>query len=90
VGRPAAALRQEWGPPTREVEDGALRILIYEQLDRQSGADFQSITAPRGSRYTAAQTEAIEGYRTLTVYVRSYLFWVNHEGTIVQSEVRQP
>lgn len=92
VGRPAAALQQEWGPATREIVDGDLRILVYEQVEKRTGSDFQSPTVGRtsGGPAALAQAQAAEAYRSPTVYVRSYLFWVNREGTIVHSDVRQP
>src|SRR2546428_3365171 len=33
VGRPAAALEKDWGPPTRELSDDAFRLLVYEQTE---------------------------------------------------------
>jgi len=94
VGQPAAALEREWGPPTRHVQDGEQRILIYEELETTTRRDFGSPTGG-GSRYgmdrlSTAQALANEAYRPPTVYVRSYLFWVNREGTIVHSSVHQP
>lgn len=89
VGRPVTALRQDWGPPTREVEDGANRILIYEEIERRStGASFQ---APRQtSRNDPPESVSQDSYRGPRVYARSYLFWVNREGAIVHVDVRQP
>jgi len=87
IGRPAAALEREWGTPTREVPDGALRILIYEQFEKRSGSDFQ---AGAGRRAITSSDAPSETYRSPTVYARSYLFWVNPEGTIVHSDVRNP
>ncbi|MBI3456588.1 MAG: hypothetical protein HY002_12495 [Candidatus Rokubacteria bacterium] len=92
VGRPAAALEKDWGPPTREVPDGELRILIYEEVTKNTQRTFDSAD-PRGrtlGAYAAAQAAAQEAYRLPTVYVRSYLFWVNRGGTIVNSAVHQP
>lgn len=92
VGRPAATLERDWGPATREVEDGALRLLIYEQLERRSASDFQKDDQARQTRgtYGAAQALAIEAARGPTVYARSYLFWVSREGAIVRADVREP
>jgi hypothetical protein len=88
VGRPVAALRQEWGAPTREVQDDGLRIVIYEQLERNTPRSFTN-PAPR-ARDAAIQDLVNEGARGPTVYVRSYLFWVNAEGAIIRADVRQP
>lgn len=91
VGRPAAALRQEWGLPTREIPDGARRILVYEQLEKRSGSDFQSTpSSARQSGLSPAQALANEIYRNPTVYVRSYLFWVDAQDAIVHVDIRQP
>ncbi len=92
VGRPAAAIQREWGPATREIVDGDLRILVYEQVERRTSSDFQSPVATRSSGGAAAlaHAAAAEAFRSPTVYVRSYLFWVNREGTIVHSDVREP
>ena len=92
MGRPAAAIQQEWGPATREIVDGDLRILVYEQVERRTSSDFQSPAATRASGGAAglAQAAAADAYRSPTVYVRSYLFWVNREGTIVHSDMREP
>lgn len=92
VGRPAAALQQEWGPATREIADGDLRILVYEQVEKRTGTDFQSAPATGAIDGRAAYVQALaaEAYRSPTVYVRSYLFWVNPAGTIVHFDVRQP
>jgi hypothetical protein len=92
VGRPAATLEKDWGTATREVQDGDLRILIYEEVQKGKPLAFGESTST--SRFFgatgAAHVTATEVYRTPTVYVRSYLFWVNREGTIVNSAVRQP
>ncbi|SRR5581483_572471 len=95
VGRPAAALEQEWGPPTREVPDGDNRILIYEEVERRSsqrgGFEEQD---PSNSRYAGAYERAAraaeEAYHAPRVYVRSYLFWVKPDGTIAHTAVRTP
>ena len=89
VGRPAAALQQEWGSATREVEDAGLRLLIYDQVERASGTTFrpQTSASPLAAANTGATTSETG---SLTVYVRSYLFWVNRDGTIVRAEARQP
>jgi hypothetical protein len=93
VGRPATALETDWGPPTRETQDGDVRVLIYEEVERRSvrtSFDDQDPSRTRGSAYGQAYVAAAEAYKTPRVYVRSYLFWVNREGTIVQSAVRTP
>ena len=89
IGKPAAALTQDWGPATREVKDGDRRILIYEQLDRSTTTDFQ--TRRPTIKNTYGRAEEIEALPpAATVYVRSYLFWVDRDGVIVQSAVREP
>jgi hypothetical protein len=91
VGKPATALEAEWGTPTRETQDGDVRVLIYEEVERRRGKtqfDDQDPSRVRGSGYTAAAAE--EAYKAPRVYVRSYLFWVNREGTIVHSAARTP
>jgi hypothetical protein len=97
VGRPAASLEKDWGVPTREVPDGDLRILVYEEVERQrAGAskfDYQDPYGNYGSNrdiHTQAQIAAEEAYRAPRVYVRSYLFWVDREGKIVHSAIRTP
>ncbi len=88
VGRPAAALEKDWGPPTREVQDGEMRILIYEEVEKRASSAFQGTAS--AFRRGATQADTDETYRSPTIYVRSYLFWVNREGTIVQSARRTP
>jgi hypothetical protein len=92
VGKSAAALEKDWGPATREAEDGELRILIYEEVEKQTTSNFEN--AAPAARYLGptalAHVTAQEAYRLPTVYVRSYLFWVNRQGTIVNATVRQP
>lgn len=92
VGRPAAALEKDWGPPTREVQDGETRILVYEEVERKSTKSTFDDADPARARgtYGVAQLAANEAYRSPTVYVRSYLFWVNREGRIVHAAVRAP
>lgn len=90
IGRPAAELERDWGAATREVPDGDLRILVYEEVERRVGRNFETTAAGRQDAYAAAAAAAQEAYRVPTVYVRSYLFWVNRDGTIVNSMVRQP
>jgi hypothetical protein len=92
VGRPAGALQKDWGPPTREVQDGDLRILVYEEVERQSRQSQFDDQDPRRTRgtYGYAHDAAVAAFRAPTVYARSYLFWVNREGTIVHSTVRNP
>jgi hypothetical protein len=95
VGRPAASLEKDWGPATREVPDGDLRILVYEEVERQrtgksSEFDQQDPGAYSKDIHHQAQQAAREAYHAPRVYVRSYLFWVDREGKIVNSMVRTP
>ena len=87
VGRPAAALEKDWGPPTREVQDGDQRILVYEEIEKRSPPAFEGAA----SAFKRGDAQSPEGsYRGPAIYVRSYLFWVNRAGTIVHSDVRAP
>jgi hypothetical protein len=90
VGQPAAALEKDWGPPTREVPDGQMTILVYEELQGQSGGrttfDEQEGPRSRGSQELMPR----QVYVAPKVYVRSYLFWVDAGGRIVHSTVRTP
>ncbi len=93
VGRPVAALEKDWGPATREVQDGELRILVYEELEKTTSRNFQDAATARSAGINPNDPYALaaqEAYRSPSVYVRSYLFWVNPEGTIVNAAVRQP
>jgi hypothetical protein len=91
VGKPAAALEKDWGPATREVADGDMRILIYEELAKNAAKGFEGSRSVRLlGPYGAAHEAAKEAYRLPTVYVRSYLFWVDQAGKIVNSTVSQP
>jgi len=90
VGKPATALAQDWGPATREVREGDRRILIYEQIERSSATDFQTRRPTQRNTYGRAQEADQLVLSAPTVYVRSYLFWVNRDGVIVQSAVREP
>jgi hypothetical protein len=94
VGRPAASLEKDWGPATREVPDGDLRILVYEEVERQrtrsTAFDQQDPGGYSRDIHHQAQRAAQEAYHAPRVYVRSYLFWVDREGKIVHSMVRTP
>jgi hypothetical protein len=95
VGRPAAALEKDWGPATREVPDGDLRILVYEEVERardgkSSNFDQQDPGGYSRDVHHQAQLAAERAYHAPRVYVRSYLFWVDREGKIVNSMVRTP
>ncbi|MGH7322709.1 MAG: hypothetical protein ACRELA_24230 [Candidatus Rokuibacteriota bacterium] len=91
IGRPAATLEHDWGPATRRIQDGELQILIYEEVEKYQRRDFETTAAPRSrTPYEAAQIAAREAYLAPTLYVRSYLFWVNREGTIVHAKMHQP
>ncbi len=94
IGRPAA-LEKDWGTATPEVPDGERRIPISKEVEQRSGrSGFDNADPARsrggGANHLAAHEAANQAYRTPTVYVRSTLFWVNHEGTIVHSAVRTP
>ncbi len=58
--------------------------------DAQTAFDGQDPSRMRGTSYDQASRLAQEAYRTLRVYVRAYLFWVNREGRIVHAAVRTP
>jgi hypothetical protein len=91
VGRPASALRQEWGPPTREVAaDAGQRLWIYEQVERRTGGTFA--TTQSASRWDdpAVRQAAEDAARRATNYVRSYLFWVGPDGAVARAEIREP
>jgi hypothetical protein len=94
VGRPAASLEKDWGPATREVPDGDMRILVYEEVERArtraTPFDYQDPYGNSRDVHHQAQRAAEEAYRAPRVYVRSYLFWVDREGKIVHSAVRTP
>ena len=85
VGRPAAALEQAWGPPTRQVPDGDRRLLVYEEITRSTRQDFET---PLVQRYGPQPLEYDP--QIVRVYVRSYLFWVNGAGVIEQATRRDP
>jgi hypothetical protein len=85
VGRPAAALEQAWGPPTRQVPDGDRRLLVYEEITQSTRQDFET---PRVQRYGLLPEEYDP--QIVRVYVRSYLFWVNGAGVIEQATRRDP
>jgi hypothetical protein len=89
VGKPATALTQDWGPATREVKEGEGRILIYEQIDRSTPIDFRTVRPTTRNTYGRAQ-EAEQLPQAPIVHVRSYLFWVDRDGVIVQTAVRAP
>jgi hypothetical protein len=46
VGRPAADLVKAWGAPTREVDDAGQRVLIYEEIERNTNLNFESGPRP--------------------------------------------
>jgi hypothetical protein len=94
VGRPAASLEKDWGPATREVPDGDLRIMVYEEVERQRYGNNAFDQADPGGYHRdihhEAQKAAELAYHAPRVYVRSYLFWVDREGKIVHTAVRTP
>ena len=85
VGRPAAALEQAWGPPTRQVRDGDRRLLVYEEIAQSTRRDFET---PVASRY--GPPPGAYDPQSVRVYVRSYLFWVSGAGVIEQATRRDP
>ncbi len=89
VGRPAASLEKDWGPATREAQDGDLRLLVYEEVQKQSRSGMLDGSGT-ASRKAEAESETDKKYSGPRIHVRSYLFWVNPDGTIVRSTVRNP
>ena len=87
-GRPAADLVRAWGSPTKELEDGGQRVLVYEEVERTGSASFSREVSPRysGGAGIAPPQSAI-GYNS---YARSYLFWVDAAGKISRSQIRNP
>jgi hypothetical protein len=71
------------------VPDGDRRLLIYEQLERSSATDFRTRRPTARNTYGRAE-EADQLPPAPTTHVRSYLFWVDRDGVIVQSAVREP
>src|SRR5262249_26325989 len=49
IGRPAADLEREWGPPTKEVTDAGQRVLIYEEVERTGNAEFSREVSQRSA-----------------------------------------
>jgi hypothetical protein len=95
VGRPAASLEKDWGAPTREVPDGELRIMVYEEVEKQRTGNTGLFDQQDPGGYSRdihheAQKAAERAYHAPRVYVRSYLFWVDREGKIVHTAVRTP
>jgi hypothetical protein len=90
VGRPAADLVKAWGVPTREVDDGGQRVLIYEEIERNQNLQFERTVTARQVGSAAAAAAANAEARGPAVYARSYLFWVDGAGGIVRAQIRQP
>jgi hypothetical protein len=90
VGRPAAELVREWGAPTKEVDDGGQRVMIYEEVERTRGGEFQKQVTARQAGSTEAAAAANAAAQGPTTYVRSYLFWVDTAGKITRTQIRQP
>jgi hypothetical protein len=84
VGRPVAELEKDWGPPTRQVQDGDRRLLIYEEIERTTRRNFETPVAPRYAAPTILDPQNVR------IYVRSYLFWVSRAGVIEQATRRDP
>jgi hypothetical protein len=90
VGRPAGDLVRAWGAPTREVDDAGQRVLIYEEVEKNTSIAFdRQVTGRQLGSATAAEAANIAA-RGPTVYARSYLFWVDAAGAIVRAQIRQP
>ena len=87
-GRPASALEKKWGPATRETKDGELRVLVYEEVEGKSPRPFEG--AASAFKRGAINSSGEDKYLGPTLTVRSYLFWVNPQGTIVHTDVRLP
>jgi hypothetical protein len=90
VGRPAADLVKSWGVPTREVDDGGQRVLIYEEVERGQQLNFERTVSARQAGSAAAAAAANAAAQGPTVYARSYLFWIDGAGAIVRAQIRQP
>jgi hypothetical protein len=90
VGRPSADLEKTWGPPTREVDDAGQRVLIYEEVERNSNTNFEKTVTARQAGSAAAAAAANAAITDVKVYARSYLFWVDSAGAIVRAQIRQP
>ena len=57
VGRPAATLEKNWGSATREVQDGDLRILIYEEVGKGKPLNFNESTGT--SRFFGGSADSL-------------------------------
>jgi hypothetical protein len=88
-GRPASVLEKKWGPATRETKDGELRVLVYEEIEGKSPRPFEGATSVSAAKKGAVNSSG-DPYRGPMTTVRSYLFWVNPQGTIVHTDVRLP
>jgi hypothetical protein len=87
-GRPAADLLREWGTPTKELEDGGQRVLVYEEVERTGSADFSREVSPRYTgRGGIVPPPSTIGYNS---YARSYLFWVDAAGKISRTQIHNP
>lgn len=90
VGRPSADLEKAWGVPTREVTDAGQRVLIYEEIERNTDPNFEKTITARQAGSAAAAAAANAAILDVKVYARSYLFWVDSAGAIVRAQIRQP
>jgi hypothetical protein len=88
VGRPATELIREWGVPTKEVDDAGQRVMIYEEVERTQSAEFSREVS--SNTKAAGQGPAPPSAVGYSSYARSYLFWVDAEGKITRSQIRQP
>jgi len=88
VGRPAAELVREWGAPTKEVDDGGQRLMVYDEIERGKGLRFDQTVTAREAGSTSAAKTANTSIQGPTVYARSYLFWVDAAGAIVRAQIR--
>jgi hypothetical protein len=88
AGRPAADLVRAWGAPTKEVDDAGQRVLIYEEVEQTKATEFSREVS--SATKAAGQGPAAPASIGISSYARSYLFWVDTEGKITRTQIRQP
>jgi hypothetical protein len=64
--------------------------MIYEEVERSRGSEFQTQVTARQAGSTEAAAAANAAAQGPTTYVRSYLFWVDTAGKITRTQIRQP